>query len=634
MSQKRIEYLTTEIKRHKELYYAGKAEISDEQYDQLENELRVLDAKNPVLHMVGAGNIGGKVAHAKKMLSLDKTYDQKVLYKWCENHEVYSTFKVDGSSCSLLYSGGKLIMAKTRGDGEYGENILNKVLFIKSIPQKISLKDDVEIRGEIYCTSDRFLTLAHTMYERKLERPESQRNIVAGILGRKENVDLAKYLDFFAYDILSTDQKKIKISTENDKANFIKKLNFEQPQSQLIKSSSDVDCFLKMVEKFMGEGDYLIDGAVFTYNDLKLHDELGETSHHPRYKIAFKFVGETKVAPIQSIDWQVSRNGVLTPVANIQPVDISGAKISRVTLHNLGLVKEYEIKVGDEIEIVRSGEVIPKFLRVVKASNNTLAIPKTCPSCGNHLLTEDIKLRCCNPVCPAVLFESMLYFMQTAGVEDVSDKRLEEMINKKLITKFSDILSLTVEDYLKLEKVKDKLALKMFNNIQKIKKIDGKVFVTALGIVGLAKNKVEKLLDNVAIHSIDEFMQLTEQQLIQIEGFAEKSSHDIISSLQDKKTFIQELINSGVDIVFANKVTKVSTKLQNAKFCITGQLSRKREDIESEIKANGGAIVNSVSKNTDYLVTNETNSTSSKYLKAVELKIPIISETELQKKLE
>jgi DNA ligase (NAD+) len=634
MPKNRVDQLAADIEHHKALYYLGKAEISDEQYDQLEQELQQLEPNHPILKSVGTSNISNKVPHAKKMLSLDKTYEKLTLYKWCSDLDVFATFKVDGSSCSLIYTNGVLTMAKTRGDGEFGENILNKALFVNSIPKKITQNGDVEIRGEMYCTSDNFLKLAHDMHERKLERPESQRNIVAGILGRKENIDLAKYLDFFAYDILSEIEEIKEVKTESEKSQLLQKMKFKQPNLQVVKSSAEVDHFLTSVENFMADGEYLIDGAVFSYNDLKLHQELGETSHHPRYKIAFKFVGETKIAPIISIDWQVSRNGVLTPVANIQPVEISGAKITRVTLHNMALVKECEIKIDDEIEIVRSGEVIPKFLRVVKASNNQVSIPKACPTCGKSLLLEDIKLRCINSECPSILFESMLYFLQTAGVEDVSDKRLEEMIKKNLIKNFSDILNLSVQDYLQLEKVKDKLALKMFNNIQKLKKLDGKTFITALGIAGLAKNKVEKLLENIAIHSMDEFLHLTEPQLIQIEGFAEKSSHDIITSIHEKKPFIQSLIKNGMVVEFANKVARVSSKLNNAKFCITGQLSRKREEIESDIKANGGTIVSSVSKNTDYLVTNETSSSSSKFVKATELKIIIISESELEKMLE
>ena len=351
MNQKRIQELEKLILRHKDLYYRGKAEITDEQFDKLENELKKLDSQNPVLEKIGTDiqDESQKVAHQKKMLSLDKTYSEEELFKWMGKNSVLSVFKIDGSSCSLIYKNGHLSIAKTRGDGNFGENITSKALYIPDLPKFIPFEGEIEIRGEIFCKENNFFELSQEMNDLKLERPSSQRNIVAGLLGRKENIQLAKHLSFKAFDLIGQHNK----IQEHQKMNLLKNLGFDIPEFEIHKTSDDIKKRILEARDFMSKGDYLIDGLVFVFDDLKMHEELGETAHHPRYKIAFKFAGDTKTTIIQKIEWGVSRNGILTPVANVAPVELSGAMISRVTLHNFGLVKNFNLKSGDEIEIIR-----------------------------------------------------------------------------------------------------------------------------------------------------------------------------------------------------------------------------------------------------------------------------------------
>lgn len=625
MKANRIQELERLILYHKELYYRGKAEISDEAYDKLENELKKLDEKNPILKLVGHMQVDSnlKVAHQKKMLSLDKTYEEKDLYKWIDKEDVISIFKIDGSSCSLLYKEGHLVMAKTRGDGSFGENITKKAMFVADIPKAIPIQDEIEVRGEIFCIEANFFHLSKEMEKLGLEKPTSQRNIVAGLLGRKENIQLASYLSFKAFDLINEEKYK----KEQQKLDKLQEIGFSLPEFEIHKSKKDVEKRIQEAKDFMVKGDYLVDGLVFIYDDLKLHAELGETSHHPRYKIAFKFAGDTKVTEIKEIEWGVSRNGTLTPVAMVEPVELSGAMISRVTLHNFGMVQNFELKSGDKIEIIRSGEVIPKFLGIVEKSEGHFTYPKNCPSCKNKLIVQDIWLYCENLNCPAKVKEEILNYIQKSGIDDLSDKRLDEMMGKGLVETIPDIYKLKVDDFLILDKVKDKLATKMYENIQKSLEQTLAQFISAIGVEGVSITKSEKIIAQ-GYNTIEKIMALDVEKMMKIEGFAEKSSQTFIDSIKMKKDLIKELIKLGVKIK-ADEINTGEGPLKDLKFCITGELSMGRGEFEKLIKRNGGVMVSSVSKNTSYLITNETDSSSSKFVKAKDLNIPIITEKKL-----
>ncbi|MCT4642434.1 MAG: NAD-dependent DNA ligase LigA [Bacteriovoracaceae bacterium] len=618
----RISVLESEILKHKELYYKGAPEISDVEYDALEDELKSLDPQSYALSIVGSTVFSSdKIAHDSKMLSLNKTYDVNDLVRWQDDNELVATYKIDGSSCSIIYENEKIHIAKTRGDGKFGENITNKILHIEHIPKKIEgYTSKIEIRGEVYCTEENFEILSNKMIELGLDKPTSLRNIVAGLLGRKENISLAKYLSFQAFECISDEDY---FSSEEEKFNFLKKIGFVIPEHAKVKSRQQVEAFLNKSQSFMEDGDYLIDGIVFTINNIDLHKEMGATAHHPRYKMAFKFQGETKDSIINSISWQVSRNGILTPVANIEPVELSGAVVSRVTLHNFGVVETNELKAGDKIKIVRSGEVIPKFLRVVEASKEEFSYPSKCPSCDTKISKVDIRLICENKLCPARVKDEILNFIQKIGIEDLSSKRIDELLNNKLITKIDDLYDLSKEQLMDLDKVKDKLATKIIDNIQSSKNVDLITFMSSLGIAGGAYNKCEKIVLS-GIDSIEKFKDLTVEKLQNIESFAEKSSTDFLSSFKSKMPLVDSLMSKGFS--FSAKKAASDSSIAGLKFCITGSLSMKRSELQKLIKSNSGVAVSSVSKATDYLITNDTQSSSSKFKKAIELGIPIINE--------
>lgn len=622
----RIEQLEHEIKKHKILYYSGQPEISDFEFDKLEDELKKISPNNPVLNLVGVEDSSldsNKVKHDKKMLSLEKTYDVADLIRWIGNEDVVAINKIDGVSCSLIYEDGNLVLAKTRGDGQFGENITNKAKWMKCIPPTISLKERVEVRGELYCDEKSFFELSNEMISLGLEKPNSQRNIVAGLVGRKENLILNQFITFMAFDIIGP-----KFELESQKYSQLKSLTFAHPEYEHPKNRKEVEIILDNAKEFMSSGEYQIDGIVFIYNKVSLQEELGETAHHPKCKMAFKFQGETKSTKLKSITWQVSRNGILTPVGEVETVEISGANVSRVTLHNYGVVKQANLKAGDTIEIIRSGEVIPKFISVISESENKFEIPHHCPSCGGEVKIEDIRLICDNQSCPAQIKEVILNYIQKIGIEDLSSKRLDEILNKNLIKGIDDLYGLTITDFLSLDKVKETLAKKFYDSINKSRNVDLITFLSALGLNGGAVNKCEKIVA-AGFNTIEKVLAMKVEELTLVDGFAEKSATEIISSLKSKKDLIKSLIEKGVVISSVEVADYSSGPLNGMKICITGALSEKRTVVEEKIKKLGGTCVGSVSKATNILLTNETDSGSSKYKKAIELGIKIISEQEL-----
>lgn len=623
----RIQKLESEIIKHKALYYQGRPEISDSEYDKLESELKKLDPKNPTLLIVGSTtSTSDKIKHDKKMLSLEKTYILDDLISWKGDEAIISTMKLDGISCSIIYQDGELSFAKTRGDGSFGENITKKVMWISNTPKFITQKNKIEIRGELFCDEKSFFELSNEMSKIGLEKPTSQRNIVAGLMGRKDNLELCRYIKFMAFDYLSEERLK----TEEEKFKILTKAGFLIPDYEVHKDKQSIEEVIEKARDFMNEGDYQIDGVVFTFNKMALHEELGETSHHPRYKMAFKFAGESKTTTLNDIIWSVSRNGILTPVGDVEPVELSGAMISRVTLHNYGMVSANNLKKGDVIEIIRSGEVIPKFLSVMKPSKNEFVIPERCPSCDSKVEIVDIRLYCRNEFCPGKNKEIILNFIQKIGIEDLSGKRLDELLNAKLVKTIPDLYKLEVADLMKLDKVKDKLSNKLIDSIQKSKQVDLITFLSALGLTGGAFSKCEKVV-RAGFDSIKKIMNLSLEQLMKVESFAEKSATEFLSSLHEKKDMIQELVDLGFE--FSVEETR-ETKITGLKICITGALTEKRPVIEDKIREGGGIVVSSVSKNTDILVTNETDPASSKFKKALDLKIKIITEDKLLKLLE
>lgn len=631
----RVADLAEAILRHKKLYYAGKPEISDQAFDKLEDELRRLAPEHPVLNVVGGGVAEGseKVTHDLPMLSLQKTYTAPELYRWADAHEVVGTVKVDGVSMSLIYDDGRLVMAKTRGNGYVGENVTSKIRWVPGIASTVNTKGRVEIRGEVYCTEENFIRISDTMESLGLDRPVSPRNIVAGQLGRKTHIDLARYFRFFAFSVVDY-ANALGFKTEMDGFSWLAANSFSLPFPKLLKGTGQIDAYLEEVKDLIEADEFPIDGAVFGYNSLAMHDELGNTAHHPRYKMSFKWQGETAESVIRSVFWSPSRLGVITPVAVIEPVSLSGAQITNITLHNAAHVKAYNLKPGDRIEIVRSGEVIPKFLQVVKAAEGEFVWPARCPACETTLEYDGVRLKCHNATgCPAQQIGAILNWIRCAEIDDLSEKRLVPLIDKGLVKTMADLYRLKLDDFYVIPQTKEKMATKLHNNILKSRTLPLASFLNGLGIEGAGLTTWEKLLE--VFPTLEALQKARVEDIVEIEGFALKTATQIVEGLAARKDVISDLFEAGVrPAVPEHGDVRGDGPLSGKTFVITGALSLPRADVEKAIKAAGGKTGSSVSKNTFAVITDDPDSGSSKMKKAKDLGVQLWDEQKLWELIE
>ena len=633
-SSSRAADLAERILHHKALYYAGHPEISDAAFDALEDELRQLAPTHPALAVVGADLTTDlpKVAHSSPMLSLQKTYDLDELLKWVGTEPVVGTLKIDGVSISLLYRDGSLVMAKTRGNGVIGEDVTPKVRWVTEVlPALPGISGDIEIRGELYCTDSRFIQLTETMQQLGLECPTSPRNIVAGLMGRKSHINLARFFGFFAFHV-SSSSVDLGLKTETEQIAWLAARGFVLPKPERLEGQSAVAGYIERVRDLLAEGEIPLDGAVFTYDSIARQHALGLTSHHPRYKMSFKWQGQTATTRIQDVAWATSRLGIVTPVAIVAPVILSGATITNVTLHNAAHVKAYNLKAGDDVEIVRSGEVIPKFLQVVHAAEGEYRWPDACPSCAATLVFDDVRLKCPNELhCSAQQLGAVLNWIRAAEIEDLSEKRLAPLMELGLVRTMADLYRLNVEDFYRIPQTKEKMATKLYANIQKSRHLPLAQFLNGLGIEGSGLTTWEKLL--AEFPTLDAILQASQEQLAAIDGFAEKTAAQIVLGLEVKRPLIDDLLAAGVVPKAATAATGEGP-LSGQVFVITGALSQPRATVEKAIKAAGGRLSGSVAKTTHAVITDEPDSVSSKMQKAKALGIPVWSEARLWRAIE
>ena len=628
---RRIEELAEQLLYHKALYDAGCPEISDQAYDLLEDELKSLAPEHPALTTVGAATplTGKKVEHRTPMLSLNKTYDRDELLNWMGDRPVVGTLKVDGVSMSLVYEHGRLIQAKTRGNGYVGEDVTSKATWVADVLPQLPpdpYPPTLEVRGELYCTETRFLKLSEEFVKLGLERPSSPRNIVAGLLGRKTHSHLMRFFNFFAFTVVDADEI-LAVTTESQVQAWLERIGFCLPSPARLTSPAEVDDYLSFVKLRMEEDEIGLDGAVFSYDELALHRELGNTAHHPRAKISFKWQGQTAISTIVSVTWATSRLGIVTPVAIIEPVSLSGATITNVTLHNAAHVKLFNLKAGDRVEIVRSGEVIPKFLQVVEAAEGEYRWPGACPACGTELSFDDVRLKCPNAAsCSAQQLGIILNWIVSAEIDDLSEKRLIPLMEAGKVKQIPDLYRLTQDDFLCIPQVKDKLANKLYANIRKSLRLPLTQFLRGLGIEGGGATTWEKLL--VVFPGLDALRAASPADIAEIEGFAEKSGQQLADGLQQRAALIDELLAVGVTPIF-EPTPAPKGGLDGKTFVITGELSRPRAEVEKAIKQAGGKTAGSVSRQTYAVVTNDPSSASSKMQKARTLGVQVINEEQL-----
>lgn len=622
-----IKELEREVKLHNRLYFVEhKPVISDYEFDQLVEQLKQRSPESKVLSEIGSDLAAPskKVRHELPMLSLDKCYDNESITSWGEKFEgdVVASPKIDGCAVSLKYDGeGRLFLAATRGSGSVGEEITKNVGFIKDIPQKIKMKN-VEVRGEAY--------MPLSVFDRYKAEFANPRNLAAGAIKQKDPHKTGEYtLSFWAYDLIGEESK-----TEVQKRELLKKSGFPVVEWKLIEKSGMQEAF----DKFLAARDvydFETDGVVFKVNSVAEQERLGITGHHPRYAIAYKFQGDSGVTKLVDVEWSVARTGVITPVGIVEPVELSGATVTRASLHNVGLMEKLGVSVGAEVMMMRRGGVIPNLESVLKPGKVKVEIPKKCPSCGGPVERRDDFLFCVHPkTCVQAKIGELKHFVQTVEIDGFGDVLLEKLYENGFVTDASEFFTLSKDDLITLERMGDTLADKLIRNIEARRELPLDVFLRCLGIREVGKHASTILARDFG--TLEKVRLATEEELSAIHTIGEVIAREIVEGLKEKKSLIDKMLKF-VKITLPKVVAASSGPLSSKSFLFTGSmLAMERKAAEKLVESMGGSVASGVSKTLDFLVVGDGGGAGSKLTKAEKLasageKIKIISENDFLK---
>ena len=668
----RIEALAEQIAHHSHLYYnEATPEISDAEFDALWDQLKSLDPNHPQLRRVGAPIPPGsvKVEHRFPMRSLDKaTENDEVAHFVAETTAHGRRFiaqpKLDGSALSLEYRRGRLVRAATRGSGERGEDVTSNALRIPNIPDRLSWEGDCHIRGEVVMHLDIFR-------EKYAEIAPNPRNLAAGSL-RQKNVEAGKGdasdLMFYAYDVLFVPNSEKHpdspdaLDFENDSESIIwlRSVGITPAEEVVVTGEEDEDTTQALLAQTVhwtqnrADASWEIDGVVFKLDNLAKRALLGQTAHHPRWALAWKFPPEEATTVLLDIDWQTGRTGAVTPVARVAPVVVSGVTVENTTLHNVGEVERLGISIGDKVRIVRRGDVIPKIIESLgrgddrdlegrfhadgTAFSGTLPpqsppqIPKCCPECETELQLDGAFLRCTNLSCPSRLSRSILYWCRALEMDGIGEKLVEQLCDAGLITNIPDLYRLQKEQLIGLERMAEKSASNVIHQLDSTRKLPLDVFLSALGLPGIGPELATAFAGEIC--TIEAMLTLNDsdiERLTSIEGVGETVALSLISGIQDRVEMIQDF-SQILSITEVAKTEAPSGPLLGYTFCITGTLTRPRKEIALQTKAAGGKVVSSVSGKLDYLIAGE--NAGSKLEKATRLGVKILNEAEWESMLQ
>lgn len=618
--------LEAEVRHHNRLYFIEHApEISDYEFDAMVEELRRRRPDSPALSELPSDvrRQGVKVRHELPMLSLDKCYDEKALGDWAAKFEgeVVASPKVDGCAVSIRYDEkGHLVQSATRGDGVEGEDITPNVHYVRAIPRKINLAG-AEVRGEIY--------MPLSVFRRYREQFANPRNLAAGAIKQKDPKKTGEYaLSFFAYDLLRTGA-----ASEEEKFGHLARNGFrvvEWKKLRKDKMQAAFDAFLKK----RGDYDFETDGVVYKANAVKDQERLGSTAHHPRYAIAYKFQGDSGTTKLVDVEWSVSRTGAITPVAIVEPVELSGAMVRRASLHNIGIMRELGVSKGAKVLMMRRGGVIPNLEAVVAPGRGAIEIPKRCPSCGSQTRIEDDFLYCTNPTsCVKSKIGELAHFVKTAGIDGFGDKLLAQLFDAGIVTNPAELYELSKDELLQMERMGDTLATKLVANIDARRSLPLDVFLQSLGIRELGRHAAKILAKH---GSLDKVRRLTEGELAGIHTIGEVIAREVVTGLKAKRALIDGLLRH-VRVGKGGRAKAAGGPLADKSVLFTGTLlSMERSKAQDLVEERGGQAAQSVGRGLDYLVVGDGGGAGSKLDKAKRLaeaggRVRIISEKEFLK---
>ncbi len=588
------------------------------------------------------------------MLSLANTYSREELEDFIKrihkllghSHVAFcAELKMDGVAVTVRYEKGIFAQALTRGDGRKGDDITANMKTIRTIPIELKgshLPDVLEIRGEIFMSHEVFESLNEEKKEAQEELYANPRNAAAGSLKLLDPKEVAKRrLSAVFYGI--ADEIKAPVDTQYECHQYLKKIGLPVFDDTFRRRCNDVDELLKFADKIEEKRHHLpfdIDGIVIKVDELKYHDQLGVTGKSPRWAVAYKFAPEQALTRIHEITVQIGRTGVLTPVAELEPVFVAGSTISRATLHNQEEVERKDFRVGDWVFIQKAGDVIPQVVSVDKKrrphSTHPWKMPKTCPSCGTRVVEseDEVAVRCPNSHCPEQQMRRIIYFASkdAMDIEHLGEKVVEQLFMKKLIRNISDIYTLTEHDLAKLEGFKEKSIQNLLTSIDKSRHVTLSRFILALGIKHVGEGIAELLAEHTG--DLEKLAQMDSEELKEIQGIGDKIAHSVVEYFRDPLHLkeIQSLIRLGVKPKAHKVVRRKDHVFSGRTFVLTGALQNySRDEATKLIKERGGKVTGSVSQKTDFVLVGE--DPGSKLDKARELKIKILSEEQFEKLL-
>jgi DNA ligase (NAD+) len=662
--EKKIDSLREKIRHHEYLYYViDNPEISDLEFDKLMRQLKDLEAEHPGLITADSPTqrVGGKpregfvkVPHSSPMLSLDNTYNEEELRDWERRvHELSGRtdvdyvceLKLDGMSLALIYEDGKLVRGITRGDGSVGEDVTLNVRTVRSIPLSISkeklkkagIPADFEVRGELLMPTASFKKINEERERNGLPTFANPRNFTAGTVRQLDsNITAERRLDYFPYILLQNGRTYFdhhsKTLAALEAGGF--KVN---PNHKLVRSMDEVWAFIQRWEEKRDSLPYEIDGIVVKVDRISLQDELGFTGKAPRWAIAYKYAARAGITKLEDIRVQVGRTGKLTPVAVLAPVLIGGTTVRNATLHNMDEIERLGVRIGDWVQVERGGDVIPKVAKVIEDKDHprgtrVFEMPEKCPECGTKVVrTEgEVDYRCVNANCPAKLRETILHFASRGvmNIDGMGDALVNQLTERGLVKNVADIYKLTKDDLLSLERMGDKSAQNILDEIENSKKLPLERVIYGLGIRMVGERTAQFLADHFGSMEALESAGVEELQNVNevgpriaesiVEFFSIVANRKLVSRLRD------------AELTLTGQKKQRGTKLAGKTFVLTGTLAHfTRDEAKKMIEDAGGKVTGSVSKKTDYVVAGA--DAGSKLDKAKELGVQVIDEKEMEK---
>ena len=633
-----------------EYYTTDNPSVSDSEYDKLYHELLDLEKQYPEFvqpdsptHRVGGKVLEGfeKYQHQYPLYSLQDAFSREELdafdtriRKDFPDISYLCELKIDGLSISLMYEKGILVAGATRGDGSVGENITENLKRVKDIPLKLPSEVDMTVRGECYMQRSSFDAVNQLRQENGEPEFANPRNAAAGTLRQLDTAIVAKRnLATFLY------QEASPTSAMSQEAvlNQLSKNGFSVNERHILAHSMDeVWQFIGQIAQERDQLPYDIDGVVIKVNDLAVQEELGFTVKAPKWAIAYKFPAEEKEAQLLSVDWTVGRTGVVTPTANLTPVQLAGTTVSRATLHNVDYIAEKDIRKGDTVIVYKAGDIIPAVLQVVESkrqSEEKLEIPKNCPSCNSELIhfEDEVALRCINPRCPAQIKAGLIHFASrdAMNITGLGPAVVEKLFDQQLVNDVAGIYRLTVEDLLQLENFKEKSANKLYTAIQTSKENSAEKLLFGLGIRHVGSKASQILLEH--FHDLEQLAKAEKEEIAALDSLGMVIAESLSSYFAQEGTHIllSELKEAGLNFTYLGEKVAADAALSGLTVVLTGKLERlNRSEAKAKLESLGAKVTSSVSKKTSLVVAGA--DAGSKLTKAQELGITIRDEAWLE----